>query len=137
MKTFAIACAAMMLLAATASASDLAVSKSTLNEMGFGGMQMMSDTDGMAVRGKATFAEVRGRSSASWFSPSGTQMSQNEFRAGANHLGLIPSHADGTSLSFAGQVDVLFIASGPPFAFELTVIVGVGIAGGGATANAF
>ena len=134
MKTFAIACAAMMLLAATASAGDLAVSKSTLNNMGLGGMQMMSDTDGMAVRGMGTFAQVRGRSSASWFSPNGVQLSQNEYAAGAQWLGA-PSGASGSSLSFAGEILVSFIAD--PTGFELQVLVGFGIAGGSASASAF
>ena len=52
MKTFAIACAAVLLFAATASAGDLAVSQSTLDTMGLGGMQQMSDEEGLDVRGK-------------------------------------------------------------------------------------
>ena len=39
-------------LAATAGAGEMAVSKSTLAEMGLGPMQPLSDSDGLAVRGK-------------------------------------------------------------------------------------
>ena len=134
MKTLAFACAALMLLAATASAGDLAVSKSTLNSMGLGGMQQLSDTDGMAVRGQGVFAQVRGRSSASWRTRNGLQLSQNQFQAGAEWLGPVGASAAGGSLSFAGQVDVLFVAD--PTGFFLQVQVGVGFAGGGAFATA-
>lgn len=54
MKNFAFACAALMLLAATASAAE-PVAKSTLSSMGLGSMQQMSDNDGLAVRGKPAF----------------------------------------------------------------------------------
>ena len=52
MKSFAIVVAVLMLFAATAAAGDLAVSKSTLDGMGLADMQLLSDQDGMAVRGK-------------------------------------------------------------------------------------
>lgn len=55
MKTFAIACAAVMLFAATASAADVAVSTSTLDNMGLSSMQQMSDEEGMEVRGQGLF----------------------------------------------------------------------------------
>lgn len=55
MKAFAISSAAVILFAAAASAGDLAVSSKTLDSMGLGSMQQMSDRDGMAVRGKGPF----------------------------------------------------------------------------------
>jgi hypothetical protein len=130
MKSFAIACAALMLLAATASAGDLAVSKSTLGGMGLGGMQPMSDNDGMTVRGKGTFAAVWGGSTANW---PGQQSANNNFAAGAHWLGA-PSSAVGGSLSFAGQVGVVFVADNT--GFLLGVQAGFGISGGGAFAAA-
>ena len=50
--------------AALASAAD--VSKSTLIGMGFGNMQQMSDTDGLAIRGKGTSASVWGESNVAY-----------------------------------------------------------------------
>lgn len=133
MKSFAIGCALLMGFAATASAGELAVSKSTLGNMGLGGMQLMSDEDGQAIRGKGTFASVWGGSQASF----GDQFSENHFEAGAQWLGK-PSHAGGNSLSFAGEVEVLFAAeaSGPPLMFGAALQVHVigGISGGGANA---
>lgn len=130
MKTLAIACATLMLLAATASAGELAVSKSTLGSMGLGAMRTMSDDDGMTVRGKATFATVWGGSVANW---PGQQSSGNNYAAGAGWLGA-PSSAVGGSVSFAGQIGVSFAAD--PTGFLLGVQAGFGISGGGAFAAA-
>jgi hypothetical protein len=55
MKTLVIVCTVVMLFAATASAGDLAISKASLGSMGLGTMQSLSDSDGMAVRGKGPF----------------------------------------------------------------------------------
>jgi hypothetical protein len=55
MKSFAMASALLLFLAATASAGDLAVSESTLKGMGLAGMQQLSDEDGLAVRGMGLF----------------------------------------------------------------------------------
>lgn len=131
MKTFAIACAALMLLAATASAGDLAVSKSTLASMGLGGMQQISDTEGQAVRGKAVFAAVWGGSIATF--PG--QFSTNNYAAGASWLGPVGASASGNSFSFAGQVGINFMVD--PTGFSLGVQVLGGISGGFANASAF
>ena len=52
MRTVAIASALVVWSAATALAGDAAVSPSTLDSMGLGSMQPMSDHDGLAIRGK-------------------------------------------------------------------------------------
>jgi hypothetical protein len=96
MRTLAIACAAVSLLAASASARELAVSKSTLDRMGLGTMQKMSDDDGIAVRGKGS--GVWGGSTASW----GTQSSSNYYSAGSSWLGK-GSSAGGNTFSFSGN----------------------------------
>lgn len=57
MKTFAIACAAVALFAGTAAASDVNVSAATLDDMGLGQMQQLSDEEGMDVRGKGMFED--------------------------------------------------------------------------------
>ena len=84
MKSFAIACAVVLAFAATASAGEKAVSKSTLSSMGLAGMQQMSDTDGLAVRGKGTNASVWGGSQAQWW---GGQASANNYSSGSSWLG--------------------------------------------------
>lgn len=123
-----------MLFAATASAADLAVSNSTLGNMGLGSMQVMSDTDGLAVRGKGVSVAVWGSSQASWFGGQAQAHSDNSYQAGASWLGPIGAHANGSSLSFAGQVGVTFWAD--PTGFMLQVQVGAAIAGGSASASA-
>jgi hypothetical protein len=130
MKTIAFVCAAVMLLAATASAGDLAVSKSTLGKMGLGGMQTMSDQDGSTVRGKATFSGVWGGSVANW---PGQQSAGNNYIAGSGWLGA-PSSSGGGSFSFAGEIGVVFAAD--PTGFFLGVGLAGGFSGGGAFAFA-
>jgi hypothetical protein len=121
MKTFAFGCAALMMLAATASANELAVSKSTLGSMGLGAMQTISDSEGMTVRGKATFAAVWGGSSANWFG----QSSNNNYAAGAAHFGNTPASAGGNSLSGAGVVGFFLIGGGGGGAFGIGAIGGI------------
>lgn len=124
MKNVAIACAVLMLFAASASAGDLAVSKSALSSMGLGGMQEMSDAEGTAVRGKGVFASVWGGSQASF----GGQLSQNFYDAGASWKGPIGAQAVGGSVSIASEFVVDFWAD--PTGFQLGVQAAGGIAGG-------
>jgi hypothetical protein len=93
-------------LASTVSAGDFAgaVPAATLNSMGFGGVEIMSDDAGLAVRGKGSFAAVWGKSSASYHDRNGHAHSSNNYVAGAkNHYG--GSKAAGGSESFAGRVN--------------------------------
>ncbi len=99
MKTLAIACACVLLVAATASAGDVAVSKSTLDGMGLGTMQPLSDQEGALVRGKFTSAGVWGGSIATW----NGQSASNSYFASSSWLGNNGSSAFGNSLSFAGN----------------------------------
>jgi hypothetical protein len=55
MKSFAIALGLLLLVAATAAASERAVSSKTLDHMGLGSMVQLSDADGMAIRGKGPY----------------------------------------------------------------------------------
>lgn len=52
MRVFAIAGAVLMLFATTASAAELSVAGPTLESMGLGGMQQLSDSEGRQVRGQ-------------------------------------------------------------------------------------
>jgi hypothetical protein len=128
MKNVAIICAAMVIfagIAATASAGERAVPKSTLASMGFASAHQMSDTDGLAVRGKGTSASVMGTSTANYSGRSGDATSTNAYMASADHHSSASS-ANGSSLSFAGNV------SGSLHHVHFNVI----FAGGNATASA-
>jgi hypothetical protein len=127
---YAIACALLVLFATTASAADK-VSKSALSSMGLAGMQEMSDSDGMAVRGKGTFAGVWGGSRAQWY---GGQESINNYESGANWIGK-SSGAVGGSFSFAGKVALQ--AAGDPTGTAWTLSASGGFAGGVAGAYAW
>jgi hypothetical protein len=129
MKNFAFAYAALMLLAATASAAE-PVAKSTLSSMGLGSMQQMSDNDGLAVRGKGTYASVWGGSSANFHG----QSSNNNYDAGASWHGK-SSGAAGKSFSFAGKIQVS--GGADPTGFSVQGSVYGGFAGGGASAHAW
>jgi len=125
MKKFALALALVAGMVASASAADRAVSKSTLNSMGLSGMQQLSDNDGLAVRGKGSYAQVWGGSAANFLG----QQSVNNYAAGSkNWHG--SSTAVGGSVSFAGVVGGIGTGNG-------FVIGGVGgVSGGGAFAFA-
>jgi hypothetical protein len=131
MKKFALACAAVVLFAAAAQAGEKAIAKSTLGSMGLGSMQVMSDNDGLAVRGKGTSAAVWGGSIAAWH---GGQQSANNYEAAAAWIGK-NSVAVGGSLSFAGKVEVLFAQD--PTGSQLQVSAQAGVSGGAAFAAAF
>jgi hypothetical protein len=130
MRSFAIACAGLMLFAATAAGGELAVSKVALDSMGLSGMRSMSDNEGMAVRGKGHFSNVWGGSSATW----GPQHSENFYAAGGG------GSAGGNSLSFAAKIELYFAADSGPGpgmgGFILEVHAAAGIAGGAANALA-
>ena len=101
MKTLAIACAVLVAgLVGTAKAGD--VSKSTLDAMGFGNATVMSDADGMEIRGKGTSASVWGGSIANYNSYKGNSSSANGYDAAAHHY-YGSSKAKGSNLSFAGN----------------------------------
>jgi hypothetical protein len=101
MKTLAIACAVLVAgLVGTTNAGD--VSKSTLDAMGFDNATIMSDADGMEIRGKGTSASVWGGSIANYNSYKGNSSSVNGYDASAHHY-YGSSKAKGSNLSFAGN----------------------------------
>ena len=130
MKNVAIICAALVIfagIAATVSAGERAVSvpKSTLTSMGFNSAHQLSDSDGLAVRGKGTSAAVMGTSTVNYSGRSGDATSTNAYMASADsHRS--SSSANGSSLSFAGNV------SGSVHHVHFNVI----FAGGNASASA-
>ncbi|MGE4134549.1 MAG: hypothetical protein AB7E98_02465 [Pirellulales bacterium] len=102
MKSFALACAVLVGLVASAKAAD--VSKSTLNDMGFGAATIMSDADGLTVRGKGTSAGVWGASIANYNTYRGDNSALNGYEAAASHHHG-SSYAKGSNLSFAGNIN--------------------------------
>jgi hypothetical protein len=118
MKKFVITCVATALVAslvASASAGDrvVSVSKSTLASMGFGSASVMSDVDGLAVRGKGwhpssptvtTTASVSGSSTANYYGHKGDSTSTNQYSASSNHTDGGGAGATGSSQSYAGQL---------------------------------
>ena len=86
MKNVFVASLALALLASTAmvaSAAEPAVSNNALSSMGLGGMQQMSDDEGLAVRGKGTSAGVWGGSTAAV----GRQVSNNDYQSSSSWAG--------------------------------------------------
>jgi hypothetical protein len=130
MKNVFIASSALVLFAFVSAASaGEAISKSTLGHMGLGGMQIMSDTDGMAIRGKGTFAGVWGSSTAQW----NGQSANNNYEAGAQWVGK-SSFAKGESKSFAANIEAIYLQD--PTGSSLSVQAIGGISGGSAKAFA-
>jgi hypothetical protein len=89
-------------------------------------MQLISDNDGLAVRGMGTYANVWGQGTAEYRG----QTSTNGYEAGASHR-RSESAASGSSLSYAGTVKVRY-SSG----HGLSVRASLGVAGGSSTAAA-
>ena len=113
-----VCCAAAVILAGfVASASAGEISKSTLKSMGLGGMQQLSDSDGLAVRGKGTSASVWGQGTANFF---GGTTSTNGYAASADHHHS-SSFAVGANVSAAGVVSshgfILAVAGGASVAY--------------------
>ena len=104
MKTFVLTCTGLLLLAGPAMAAEWPVSDSTLGGMGLRGMQRMSDSDGLAIRGRGVHAGVWGGSITTWGSPGTTATSSNFYQAGSRWHGNNSTAASGQSLSFAGQI---------------------------------
>jgi hypothetical protein len=101
MKSLAFACAVLVAgLVGSASANE--VSKSTLGAMGFGNATIMSDVDGLAVRGKGTSAAVWGEGTANYTNHNGSNTSTNGYDAAASHR-KSSSLAKGSNLSYAGN----------------------------------
>jgi hypothetical protein len=130
MKNVLIASCALVLVACAATAmAGEPISLATLSDMGLGGMQQLSDNDGLTVRGKGTFAGVFGSSTAVFQGST----SNNNYEAGAQWQGK-SSFAKGESLSFAGVVEAVYAQD--PTGSALSVQVLGAIAGGSAKAFA-
>ena len=89
-------------------------------------MGAVSDTDGLAIRGKGTSASVWGQSTANFRG----QTSTNAYAAAASWANA-PSSAHGANLSVAGTVKVYYNQVN-----GLSVSAKLGVAGGFSTASA-
>jgi hypothetical protein len=99
MKTLLSVAAVLVLSAAPAFAGQGQVSKNSLAKMGLSGMQVMSDAQGMSVRGTSV-AVVFGISHASISGEGGSASSTNGYFAAGHHS------ASGANVSFAAAGDV-------------------------------
>jgi hypothetical protein len=101
MKNFRMVCVAAVLtlgVSVAASAADRAVSKAGLNKMGLGSMSVLSDKEGVAVRGKGSFAFAAGSASSQLFNG---PVSTGIYAAGASHNNGTSS-ASGSAISVTG-----------------------------------
>ena len=108
MKNVGISCAALVIIAtmtATTFAADLAVSKATLTSMGLGKMQLLSDNDGLAIRGMGTSASVWGEGTATFDKGPFYATETTGYKASASHH-KGSSSAEGKNLAFAGKVRI-------------------------------
>jgi hypothetical protein len=106
MKSLAIATGLVLLLAASAAAAER-VSSSTLERMGLGRMAQLSDTGGMAVRGKgpydSRFFSFAPRTSAGFPTFRGPSMNYNpSFPGNSTMGGNLPSGMGGGNLPTGG-----------------------------------
>ncbi|HEV8003087.1 MAG TPA: hypothetical protein VGP63_24590 [Planctomycetaceae bacterium] len=99
MKTLLSVAALVVLAAAPAMAGDGRVSHHSLSKMGLSGMQVMSDAQGMTVRGTSV-AVVFGASYAHISGEGGSAGSVNGYFAAGHHS------ASGANVSFATAGDV-------------------------------
>lgn len=126
MKNLGIVCAAFVIAAAaSASAADRAVSKATLNSMGLGNMQQLSDSDGLAIRGKGTSSLVWGSGTANFLG----QTSTNGYLTSSSH-NIGGSSAIGGNNSYGG---LSWGQNNGPFGSSGFLH---GVAGGGSFGNA-
>ena len=132
MKSLAIVCAVLAAgLVNTAKAED--VSKAALNAMGFGNATIMTDAEGLTVRGKGTSASVWGQSRAFFRDYYGSSSASNGYNAGASHH-YGSSYAKGASDSFAGRVKEVTKTYGPYT--QSRTFSSLIVSGGGASAFA-
>ena len=102
MKSLAIA-SALLVAGFVGSAKAGEISKSTLSSMGFSSVTVMSDIDGLAIRGKGTSASVWGEGTANYTNRAGSNTSTNGYNAAADHH-RGSSTANGSNLSYAGNL---------------------------------
>ena len=99
---YLICVAALMIAGAQTFAEGGKLSQTELNSFGLSGIQLLSDAEGMDVRGTSSTVEVEGKSKSyiggSWFS-GGETSTENKYEAKANNHN--SSIAEGGSLSFS------------------------------------
>src|SRR5580704_8099836 len=115
MKTLLSVAAVVVLAAAPAMAGDGRVSHQSLAKMGLAGMQTMSDSQGMAVRGQ--FAIASGTSFAVQFGGGGAAGSINTSTGVGRHS------ASQNNFSVAGQTEIVTVG---PFVATATHVIGAG-----------
>ena len=123
MKTLLTVAALMVFAATSANAGDGRVSQQSLAKMGLAGMQVMSDAQGMQVRG-TSIAIASGTSFAVQFGGGGAAGSVNTSTGVGHHS------ASQNNFSVAGQTEIVTVG---PFVASATHVIG---AGGASSAKA-
>jgi hypothetical protein len=116
MKTLLSVAALVVFAVAPAMAGDGHVSHQSLAKMGLSGMQVMSDSQGMAVRGQ--FAIASGTSFAFQSGQGGVAGSIN------TSTGIGKHSASQSNFSVAGQTDIVTV--GPYVVATVTHVIGAG-----------
>jgi hypothetical protein len=132
MKTLLSIASVLVLSAAPAFAGQGQVSHQSLTKMGLSGMQLMSDDQGMQVRG-LSIAVAAGGSIATISGEGGHATSVNGYFAAGNHS------ADGNNVSFAadGTSHTVSATVGGHTASVTTTTVNFVAAGGASSAHAY
>jgi hypothetical protein len=115
MKTLLSVAALVVLAGSSAMAADGRVSHQSLSKMGLSGMQVMSDAQGMAVRGQ--FAIASGTSFAIQFGGGGVAGSVN------TSTGVGNKSASQSNFSVAGQTEIVSVGY---FSASVTHVIGAG-----------
>ena len=102
-------CVAALMIAGTQTfAADGRLSPTDLDSFGLSGIQIISDAEGVDVRGTSSWANVEGKSRSSigggWFHSTGTSAT-NEYKAKAENQN--DSTAEGRSESFSREETVI------------------------------
>ena len=90
--------------ATQAFAADGQVSQNALDAFGLSSLQVVSDADGMNVRGQGSFTYVSGGSFSAVGSPFGATATANKYKAGSLNKGTSDSAGGSESISYGIHV---------------------------------
>ncbi|MCH2203866.1 MAG: hypothetical protein MK102_18020 [Fuerstiella sp.] len=103
----------LAMTATQAFATDVQVSKNTLEKFGLSGLEVVSDTDGMNVRGQGAFTYVSGGSYSILGGPGGSTGTWNRYRAGSSNQGTSRSSGGSGSASYRTRIKSMVAAVRP------------------------
>ncbi|MCH2204174.1 MAG: hypothetical protein MK102_19590 [Fuerstiella sp.] len=118
----------LTLTATQAFGADGQISQSVLDAFGLSSLQVISDTDGMTVRGQGSFTYVSGRSYSNVGSLYGATATSNKYSAGSLNKGTSDSAGGSDSVSYGVHIVEHVAANGD--VSSVTQTTEVGSAGG-------